>query len=303
MQYSKAAASIDVLPLRSKLQALLMMLYSHAGDYIDPIALQAKLEALLKLPDPVLAQLLHHPDLEALNGALDAVFHGTSDMSAVVTELDKIDVVTTSGPTEQIDVVRVNGEPTYVVHSPIVQPAPGNVAGPTMSAMPQPPGEFRVVSLVDAPTAVSTFAAASSVQPPAPAAEPMARAMPVAMMAPDVEPVSPPLEATTWNAPTVTVAPSAEPTPTAVPEFAAPSSLPEPTSTPEASLDVATKENDYKPDETPTSMESDPTSEHRSPEPSAEETAGETGGPTNEEQAPSKDNEEGGGDPSGEPAD
>ena len=42
---------------------------------------------------------------------LDAVFLGTSDLSGVKTELDKIDVTSVPGPSEQIDVIKVNGKP------------------------------------------------------------------------------------------------------------------------------------------------------------------------------------------------
>ena len=89
--YSSPAVAVSLVPLRSKLQALLMLLYSQSGD-VDPAALEAKLQALLELPDSVLAQLMEHPDLADLNQMLDAVFLGTSDLSGVKTELDKIDV-------------------------------------------------------------------------------------------------------------------------------------------------------------------------------------------------------------------
>ena len=120
VRYPSPAANVSLVPLRSKLQALLMLLYSQYGD-VDAAFLEAKLEALLRLPDSVLAQLMEHPDLADLNKTLDAVFLGTSDLSGVKTELDKIDVTSVPTPSEKIDVVKVNGKPAYVVHSPAVQ--------------------------------------------------------------------------------------------------------------------------------------------------------------------------------------
>ena len=120
VRYPSPVANVSLVPLRSKLQALLMLLYSQSGD-VDPAALEAKLQALLTLPDSVLAQLMEHPDLADLNKMLDAVFLGTSDLSGVKTELDKIDVTSVPAPSEQIDVVKVNGKPAYIVHSPAVQ--------------------------------------------------------------------------------------------------------------------------------------------------------------------------------------
>ena len=124
VRYS-SPVDVSLVPLRSKLQALLMLLYSQSGD-LDSAALEAKLQALLKLPDSVLAQLMEHPDLADLNKMLDAVFLGTSDLSGVKTELDKIDVTSVPGPSEQIDVIKVNGKPAYIVDSPAVQNGPEN---------------------------------------------------------------------------------------------------------------------------------------------------------------------------------
>ena len=153
-RYPSPVVDVSLVPLRSKLQALLMLLYSQSG-VLDPAALEAKLQALLTLPDSVLAQLMEHPDLADLNKMLDAVFLGTSDLSGVKTELDKIDVTSVPGPSEKIDVVKVNGKPAYIVHSPAVQNGPENAAGSPVSA-PPPPGEpvtVTVVSQVEAPAA------------------------------------------------------------------------------------------------------------------------------------------------------
>jgi hypothetical protein len=179
VRYPSPVVNVSLVPLRSKLQALLMLLYSQSGD-VDPAALEAKLQALLQLPDSVLALLIEHPDLADLNKILDAVFLGTSDLSGVKTELDKIDVTSVPGSSEEIDVIKVNGKPAYIVHSPAVQKGPQNASGSPVSAPPPPPGEpvtVTVVSQVEAPAAVSAsgFTEAPSSQqvtpspPPAPA--------------------------------------------------------------------------------------------------------------------------------------
>ena len=90
-RYPSPVVNVSLVPLRAKLQALLMLLYSQYGD-VDAAFLEAKLQALLRLPDSVLAQLMEHPDLADLNKMLDAVFLGTINLSGVKTELDKIDV-------------------------------------------------------------------------------------------------------------------------------------------------------------------------------------------------------------------
>src|SRR6185503_1676380 len=156
--YPSPVANVSQVSVRSKLQALLMLLYSQSGD-VDPAALEAKLQALLTLPDSVLAGLMEHPDLADLNKMLDAVFLGTSDLSGVKTELDKIDVTSVPTPTENLDVVTVNGNPAYIVHTPVVQMATENVAGSPVSALPPPPaGPVTVISLVQAPASLSATA-------------------------------------------------------------------------------------------------------------------------------------------------
>lgn len=100
VRYSSPVVNMSLVPLRSKLQALLMLVYSQSGE-VDPAALEAKLQALLQLPDSVLAQLMEHPDLADLNKMLDDVFLGTSDLSGVKTALDKIDVTPVPGTFER----------------------------------------------------------------------------------------------------------------------------------------------------------------------------------------------------------
>ena len=114
-----------------------MLLYSQSGD-LDPATMEAKLQALLTLPDSVLAQLIEHPDLADLNKSAGRCVPRTSDLSGVKTELDKIDVTHVPTPSEQIDVVKVNGKPAYIVHSPAVQNGPENAIGSPVSAPPPP---------------------------------------------------------------------------------------------------------------------------------------------------------------------
>ena len=174
--YPSPVANVSQVSVRSKLQALLMMLYSQSG-VVDPAALEAKLQALLTLPDSVLAQLMEHPDLADLNKTLDAVFLGTTDLSGVKTELDKIDVTSMPGPSEKIDVVNVNGKPAYIVHTSAVQMRTVDAAGSPVSAPPPPGGPVTVtvLSLVQASASqiMSAFTVAPTSEqlppPPAPA--------------------------------------------------------------------------------------------------------------------------------------
>jgi hypothetical protein len=286
--------NVSLVPLRSKLQALLMLLYSQYGG-VDPAALEAKLEALLKLPDSVLALLIQHPDLADLNKMLDAVFLGTSDLSGLKTELDKIDVTSVPGPSEKIDVVKVNGKPAYIVHSPAVQKGTENAAG---SPVPLP-GEQVTVTVV------------SQVEAPA---DPSATAFTVA---PSSEPLSPPPASAARSATAFTEAPSSEQfTPSPAPE-SAPTSTPtpeitesqeEPTGTPRTSLDDLNSGNKFEPGETVTERSADNSSATNSPAtpaaaPSTTATGGEspaeTGGVTGGGGVTSPSDNESGGTPSG----
>ena len=81
-----------------------------------------------------IAQLMDRPDLADFNKTLDAVFLGTTDLSGVKTELDKIDVTSVPAPSEKIDVVKVNGKPAYIVHTSAVQMRTVDAAGSPVSA-------------------------------------------------------------------------------------------------------------------------------------------------------------------------
>jgi hypothetical protein len=208
--YAGPVVDVGQVPLRSKLQALLMLLHSQPGD-LDPVALEAKIQALLQLPDPVLEQLMAHPDLADLNEMLDAVFFGTSDVAEVKTQLDKIDVAPVPGTYEQIQVIRVNGKPQYTVHAPVVDRGTDAPGVAQVSAPPPPGGPVTIASQFQTLTDLTMSAfmpAPSSAQlaPPSPPAPP---------------PPPPPPEARVF-APAMTFAPSIEQfaptqTPTATP--------------------------------------------------------------------------------------
>ena len=216
--YSSPVVDVSLVPLRSKLQALLMMLYSQSGD-VDPAALEAKLQALLQLPDSVLAQLMEHPDLADLNKMLDAVFRGKSDLPGLKTELDKIDVTSVPGTSEKIQVVNVNGTPTYTVHSSAVNTGTEDFAVSPVSA-PPPPGEPVTTAFrFEEPAGLTAFAFT---------------------LAPSSEEWTPPPAPTAQIASAFTLAPSSE-------ELTPP---PAPTGTPQTSLDVLDSGNKFEPGET-----------------------------------------------------
>ena len=246
VRYPSPVVDLSLVPLRSKLQALLMLLYSHYGG-VDSAALEAKLQALLELPDSVLALLIQHPDLADLNKMLDAVFLGTSDLSGVKTELDKIDVTSVPGPSEKIDVVKVNGKPAYIVHSPAVQKGTENAAGSPVSAPPLPGEQVTVteVSQVEAPAALSAtaFTVAPSSEPLSPPPAPAALSATDFTEAPSSEQFTP--------------SPAPEPAPTSTPTPEITKSQEEPTGTPGTSLDDLTSGNKFEPGDTVTERAAD----------------------------------------------
>jgi hypothetical protein len=181
---------------------------------------------LLQLPDAVLAQLMEHPDLASLNELLDSVFRGESSLPALKTELDKIEVTSVAGTSEKVQVVNVNGEPTYAVRSPVGATETDLSAVSLVSAPPPPPGEpvMRAFQF-RAPAGLTAFAfrlmprfREEVVPPPPPPPAPIARI-----------------------ASTVTLAPSSE-------ELAPPP--PPPTEAPKRSLDVLDSGNKFEPGET-----------------------------------------------------
>ncbi|KRD11895.1 hypothetical protein ASE48_31915 [Mycobacterium sp. Root265] len=162
--HASAAFAVAMMPLRSKLEALLMLLYSRYGHDASVVGLEMKLQALLRLPDSLLAQLIQHPDLADLATMLDAVFLDSNNLSGIRTELDKIDINSTTGPTEQIDVVSISGRQSYIVYSPAVQPAAENIAVMPTSVVLQQPVQFAVVVQIEAPAEMAAFSIAPSME-------------------------------------------------------------------------------------------------------------------------------------------
>jgi hypothetical protein len=275
VRYPSPVVDVSLVPLRSKLQALLMLLYSKYGG-VDLADLEAKLQALLKLPDSVLALLIQHPDLADLNKMLDALLLGTSDLSGVKTELDKIDVISVPGPSsERIDVVNVNGKPAYIVHTPSVQKGTEDAAGLPVSAPLQPgePATVTVVSQVEAPAAASATAF---------------------QMAPSSEQFTP--------SPSPSPSPEPAPTATPTPEITKPQE--EPNGAQQTSLDDLTSGNKFEPGDTVTERteENSPATDSPATQaaaPSETTTGGESPAETGGGGATSPSDNESGGTPSG----
>jgi hypothetical protein len=257
--YPSPVANVSQVSLRSKLQALLMLLYSQSG-VVDPAALEAKLRVLLTLPDSVLAGLMEHPDLADLKKTLDAVFLGTTDLSGVKTELDKIDVTSVPGPSEKIDVVKVNGKPAYIVHTSAVQMGAVDAAGSPVSALPSPPGEpvtVTVVSLVLAPARqiMSAFTVAPTSEQLAPPTAPASLSAFAFTEAPTSEQLAPPTAPASLSAFAFTVAPTSEqlappPSPTSTPTATTPTASVVPTSAAETFQEIMSSGNKFEPGET-----------------------------------------------------
>ena len=303
VRYTSPTVTVSLVPLRAKLQALLMLLYSQSG-VVDQAALEEKLKALLKLPDSVLAQLIEHPDLADLKKTLDAVFLGTSDISGVKTELDKIDVTSVPGPSEQIDVIKVNGKPAYVVRSPAVQKGTDDASGSAVSLpAPSEPLTVTTLSQVEAPAGLmaSAFALAPSSEPltSAPAAD--GQIASAFTLAPSSEPLTSAPAPASQIASTFTVAPSSEPlssTPSASPT---PSASVEPTGTSQTSQDIMTSGNKFEPGETATQPSGGDSSATQTAtpttSPTGQQSPADAGGVTSDGGTTSASNNEGSGTP------
>lgn len=216
--YPSGSPGVAAIPVRAKLQALYLLLVARYGDDLDAMALEAKLQALLRLPDAVLLQLLQHPELSDLNRLLDGMFLAEPDLSGVKVELDKIGVISTSGPTERVDVVTVNGTPTYAVHSAVSAETTDEFQEvAALGLFAAPPAEFAVVTQFVAP-----FVAPAEVSIPAPM--PIAETFVAAVESPPPLPTEP------------TVTPSTEP---AEPSFVSPPPAEEPTFAPAEDTETA----------------------------------------------------------------
>jgi hypothetical protein len=255
---SNRSAAVQLMPLRSKLKVLLLLLLAQSTDEERP-ALEAKIRALLTLPDDALAQLVRHPDLAELSAMLDGVFLGTSDVSHVKTELDKITVTSTAGTSERVDVIEVSGRPAYEVRTPVGTERVAESVAPLAARLVEPSGAV-----------VTTFALEPSVAPLPPAPPPP----PMVEQARFVEPALEP-------APSVDETPPPPPAPPSPPPPPPPAPALETVTAP----DVMDSGNKFEPGETATQQSTGdsptteaPTSQTSSPESPEPPTAGVTDG-------------------------
>jgi hypothetical protein len=215
IRYASSAIDVTVIPIRSKLEALLRVLYAQSGEF-DRAQLEAKINALLKLPDSVLARLLEHPDLQDLNTMLDSVFYGTSDVRDVMSQLDKVDVASVPGSSDQVQVVKVSGNVVYMVRTPAVDEGLATSIMAAESSPVAPDGAtMTVTSQFDqlAGVFVSIFTAPVPL-PPLPAPAPMAM---MAQVDPAPAPAAAPSSVKPAAPPSLSPPPSPEPTHTPTP--------------------------------------------------------------------------------------
>jgi hypothetical protein len=277
--YPSAVVDVGPLPVRAKLQALLMLLSFHSAD-AEQTMLETKLQALLAMPDSVLEQVMGHPDLADLNRMLDGVFVGTSDLSDVTTELDKIVVTPVPAPSGKVEVIEINGAAAFVVHTPAARMRTQDGSDPPAPEAAPPAAAVTVVVLAPVPPPVqvmSAFMATPAIQPlPAPAP-------------PDpVTPATPTISAMTMVLPTSEMAPSPQVS-EQVPALTAATVAPEPPSVPPTSAtppsqDIMSTGNKFEPGDTVAGSSSagGSATEHAqpsataTPEPSATQTGGTT---------------------------
>ncbi|MCV7356206.1 hypothetical protein [Mycolicibacterium fluoranthenivorans] len=278
--YPSAVVDVGPLPVRAKLQALLVLLSFHSAD-AEQALLETKLQALLAMPDSVLEQVMGHPDLADLNRMLDGVFVGTSDLSDVTTELDKIVVTPVPAPSGKVEVIEINGAAAFVVHTtaarmrtqdgldppaPEAAPSAAAVTVVVLAPVPQPP---------TAPV-MSAFMAAPAI-PPLPAPAPP-------------EPITPTISAMEMVLPTSEMTPSPQVS-EQVPALTAATVAPEPpsvapTSATQPAQNVMSTGNKFEPGDTvagsssaggsATEQDQPSATATAAPEPSATQTGGAT---------------------------
>jgi hypothetical protein len=279
--YPNAVVDVGTLPVRAKLQALLMLLSFHSAD-AEQAMLETKLQALLAMPDSVLEQVMGHPDLADLNRMLDGVFVGTSDLSDVTTELDKIVVTPVPAPSGKVEVIEINGAAAFVVHTPTARMRTQDGSDPPAPEAAPPAAAVTVVVLAPVPqpptvSVMSAFMATPAIQPlPAPAP-------------PDpITPATPTISAMTMVLPTSEMTPSPQVS-EQVPALTAATVAPEPPSVPPTSAtppsqDIMSTGNKFEPGDTVAGSSSagGSATEHAqpsataTPEPSATQTGGTT---------------------------
>lgn len=242
--YPSAVVDVGPLPVRAKLQALLVLLSFHSAD-AEQALLETKLQALLAMPDSVLEQVMGHPDLADLNRMLDGVFVGTSDLSDVTTELGKIVVTPVPAPSGKVEVIEINGTAAFVVHTPAAR------------MRTQDASDLQAPESVPSAAAVTVVVLTPVQQPPA---APVAAAF---LALPTVDPVpapappesaAPTISALTMVLPTSDMTPSPQlseqaPALTAATVAPAPPSVP-PTSATQPAQNVMSTGNKFEPGDT-----------------------------------------------------
>ncbi len=121
---ASAAFAIAMMPLRSKLEALLMLLYSRYGHDASVMRQEMKLQALLRLPDSLLAQLDSASDLADSGHHAGCRFLDSNNLSESGLELDKIDISSTTRPDRADRHGQHQRGQSYIVYSP-ADPAGG----------------------------------------------------------------------------------------------------------------------------------------------------------------------------------
>lgn len=235
LESSNRVVVVQQVPVRSKLQALLLLLVQ--SDDIERPALEAKIRALLELPDLALAELVRHPDLAELSAMLDSVFLGTSDVSHVKAELDKISVTSVPSASERIQVIAVSGKPAYEVRTPVKAELVAAAAAPLASSFDETsPG-----------TVVTTLAQEPSIAP----------------LPPSEPPPTPMFEQARFVAPALELAPSIDEAPPPAPPPPPPPPPPAPEPTEQPSANVMDSGNKFEPGETAAqgAMSNSPTTE------------------------------------------
>ncbi|MBI5336610.1 MAG: hypothetical protein HZB45_02870 [Mycolicibacterium rufum] len=159
--------ALGEVPVKAKLQALLILLSSRFGDR-DVSALIDKLRALLALPDSALVAVLGLPEMRDLSRMLDAASLGTVDLPRIKTEMGKIALTSAPETPYQVEIA-VNGRPTASVDMRYVRSASAeSLAASTPATAPAmaPAGFVNVepgVSIVASAVTVSVMRAAEPV--------------------------------------------------------------------------------------------------------------------------------------------
>ncbi|KMO81678.1 hypothetical protein EUA04_20870 [Mycolicibacterium obuense] len=207
--------TLGEVPVKAKLQALLILLTSRFGDR-DVSSLIDKLRALLALPDSALTAVLGLPEMRDLSRLLDAASLGTVDLPRITTEMAKIALTSAPATPYQVQIA-VNGRPTASVDMRYVRSDPSAPLAPAAPATAPAPAPVGFVNVEPGVSIVADAITASVMRAVDPVA---ATPMLAAVAAPEV------FAATLETAPTTEPAPAPPPAPmTIAPETFAPTTV------------------------------------------------------------------------------